>query len=533
MTTLNEHWYSLNEGRAYPIDETASLTADDGSLVNNAVISDMKLRWPAAYGAYAFIGSITVTENLVSVTFLASDTPTATSGFKPLGFALAIKPAVDGKQIAVTAQATGFTGWIVLGSGATVRGKYSAKFSSPAQTRLAAKAARSYTTPALSSIRAGNAADKLTGLVKLRAEDPLFITSEERRIDKVMRKVIVVRMKDTSTTGLVTTSNPDLKTNIFKQYADPCGARPDSYTCPYDPIEFINGVGPDCSGMITIEFKGPVNIATLSSGDNLNNGVVVDCNIGLTDACIPPVLPTSAGVLPGSVKAPVTVVIPPTPVVPPAPLPHESLSVVGGALPFTTQFDSGAGAFTVVSGTWQVLTATSGGTANVFSARSAAQRNIATYTSTDHQTVYRKVTTKFRIRPAAAGARFNAGVIANYKVHPTHSNLRVYYGAYVSYESQSLVLFQFDGTSIIPIKTVFVPNIIIDNWFQLVLTIVPGVTTDKSRLHATVTGVTDVAVTATTGDVEVTGYRPSIGAFGLYADRSVVEFNLFKLEIYP
>ena len=72
MAIRNQHWYSLNEGIAYPVDEAATSVDDAGLRMQNNIITDLHLRWPGGLGHYAFISSLTVTDTLVSVTFLVS-----------------------------------------------------------------------------------------------------------------------------------------------------------------------------------------------------------------------------------------------------------------------------------------------------------------------------------------------------------------------------------------------------------------------------------------------------------------------------
>ena len=109
MAIRNQHWYSINEGISYPVDEKATGVDDAGMLIQNNIITDLYLRWPSTLGAYAFISSISVTKNLVSVTFLSSTT-TAGDEFKPLAVISVARPVTEGRQYALNAQVDGVNG---------------------------------------------------------------------------------------------------------------------------------------------------------------------------------------------------------------------------------------------------------------------------------------------------------------------------------------------------------------------------------------------------------------------------------------
>lgn len=293
MPIRNQHWYSINEGISYPIDETASCVADDGTLVQNNIITDLYLRWPSTLGEYAFISSLTVTESLVSVTFLVS-TALVDGTVRPLAVISVPRAVVEGRQYALSPQVNGISGYIVFGSGASSQTEYRARFLTPAQTRLTARAAKPYAPLAVSGLKANAASNYLSGLVRLRANSPLEVVGEEREIDGVLRNVGVVRLVDTAVETIRSNTITGGTVSVFRQFAGPCGARPDSNTCQKPPIEFINGVGPDCNGRVTLEVRG----FALTARINGECGVSIGATVGLFDACLPPQIPSSAGLLP-------------------------------------------------------------------------------------------------------------------------------------------------------------------------------------------------------------------------------------------
>lgn len=547
MAIRNQHWYSINEGISYPIDETATCIADNGAQVQNNIITDLYLRWSSAQGMYAFVSSITVTNTLVSVTFLTS---TALEGgvLKPLAVISVPRPVTEGRQYALNSQVAGASGWIVFGSGVSSETKYSARFSTPTQTLLTVRAAKPYTPPAVSGIKTNVAANYLTNLVKLRANSPLEIVGEDREIDGVLRTVAVVRLVDTSIETARTDANIGNTVSVFRQFAGPCGARPDSNTCDKAPIEFINAVGPDCNGRITIEVKGFALTAKIAD----ECGVIIDATVGLFDACLPPQLPSSAGLLPSQYVEQNILPPEPPPEPPVTPLSSESLVSVG-ALPYYEGFtDASADMFVAIptSGAWQIVTTTGDDTRPswlsqslsdslsvgdptqyALASTSSALRNITLWQGFDAQTVFRRVTIHTRMRAGISGSKHNTGLVLNYRPSTTTVGLYEYYVVVLSQDTQSIRMYRFNGVQLLSVLgEVFVPGIAVDDWYRIVVTILPGASTDATNISITLSGLTLPGISATIGPVSVLNYRPSTGYFGFYADRAVTEFGYFLLE---
>jgi hypothetical protein len=301
MPIRNVHWVDENESRDYPVDEAASRVADDGKRLRTSVIADLSLRWPLTLGDFAFVSAVAVTDALVTVTIQAAPTANAAGDFAPLAVVTVRRPVQVGKPYALVPQAAGVGGWIAFGSGAE-DAPYAARFSSPAQSRVTPRAARAYRPPPVESVRAAGSDAALTGVVTLKADPPLVIEKAEREIEGVLRDVILLRLSDDAgvegfpvpaaaalITGYKTPSN-------FLAFAGPCAGRPESGTCGTpQPIEFVNAVGPDCDGRITIEFRGCAVLTEVAGA-----GAGLDCAKPLDDACLPAALPTSAGLLPAA-----------------------------------------------------------------------------------------------------------------------------------------------------------------------------------------------------------------------------------------
>ncbi len=269
MTLRNRHWYVENSSRQYPIDERATGRDDADVWAPSNIIVDLQLRFPRSAGDFAFLGSITVTERLVAITIQAASSIDGTPTFVPLAVYTGQLPLETGIHYALEAQYPGAGGWIVFGDG--LDQTYRGRFSTPRQSLLARRAARAYSSPPVTSLGKLHNAVELTGLVQLRALDPLELVKEERDIDGVLRDVAVLRLVQ-----------PTGAENVFSQFAGPCHGRPESDSCGDPaPIEQIGNVQPDCDGKITIQFGGCAEIAALADGC----GVVVDCALALDEAC--------------------------------------------------------------------------------------------------------------------------------------------------------------------------------------------------------------------------------------------------------
>jgi hypothetical protein len=287
MVIRNNDWYNLNSTRHYPLDDNATGDTDTtGSLPSNIIV-DCRMRFPLLAGKFAYIGSINITENLVSVTFLAAQTvaaekdtaaPNIISEFGPLAVVTVVNPT-EYRPYPLEALYPGVGGWIIFGSG--IKEPYHADFTTPEQSFLTPGAARWYRGLPVPSVQKEGVADTLTGLIRLKGSNSVSVTAPAagRVINGVTRRAIVIAVKD----GLGLLSLSDL--------VGPCGQRPESRTCDALPIEYINTVDPDCDGNIDIRFIGTLvttyPYASLSSEALIPTaGLEIDFGLGITDACV-------------------------------------------------------------------------------------------------------------------------------------------------------------------------------------------------------------------------------------------------------
>lgn len=561
MPVRNAHWYSQNEGRSYPLDDTATALADDGYRLPPNILVDMNLRWPSTLGRYAFVTAVSNTPAAVTLTIQAANAPDDTSSFAPLAVLTVRKPIDEGRMYALLPQLAGVAGWVVFGSGADDR-TYRGRFSTPAQGLLALRAARAYRPLPVSSLQAQYAAEKLTGVVTLKATAPLQLTKEERLLGGALRDCVVVRLVDgEGVEGFQTPADTTTQTSVFRQFAGPCAGRPESNTCGCpEPIQFVNAVPPDCNGKLTVEFLGCAQVAQILE----KCGVAVACQFGLVDACLPAQIPSSEGLLPREYY-PANDPVPPEP--PPDPADtgvSDSLSV--GDLPLVACFTGGSVDLTLVTGVWDVTADDTGtdlcpteqgysasvsyslsesdtgvsdsywtvplGTGSL-ETTSAASRSVAILEG-DVQSVFRKATTEVKLLAGPTGAKRNAQMVINYRPHATVDGQFVYFAAEVDYDTQTFRLLRFNGTvfqTVAP-ASVVLPGIQLDKWFKIETTVVPSGIGGDVTITCRLTSVTDPGVTDVSLSATVSNYQPSTGAYGIGTSRALARFAYLKVEQY-
>lgn len=539
MPIRNQHWYNINAGIAYPVDESASAVSDSGDKLPSNLLTDINLRWPRELGDYAFLSSISVSSKLVTATIQVADSLDSTS-FSPLAVISVVLPATQGRMYALRPQVIGVGGWIVFGSGLTDK-TYQGRFSSPRQGLLAPRAARPFRSLPVSSVAVADARSKLTGTVLLRATAPLAINKAQRDIGGILRDCIVVGLRnDAAKADDAATQALGLsRESVFKQFAGPCAGRPESGTCGTpEPIEFINAVGPDCNGRITLQFDGCAEITKV--GDS---AVAVDCSLGLSAACLAKYVPDESGFLPGEY---VPAVIPPF--VPPEVVTPDTSSESSEAfaeLPHLDCFrDGDTNAFSVKTGLWTFVADSSpdspcsivsaslseSDTGMVYATATAAMRNTSVWDGNDTSTVYRKVSTDVKLIRGPAGAKQNAHLVLNYRPHASIPELSVYYTVALDYDEQEFRIGRFNGTTFSQLVPVSVHGLMLDTWYRIEATITPGPTTTQTRISVRVTSVETPGDVDVTINVNVSNYRPSDGLFGLGSDRAVARFGHFLVE---
>ena len=587
MPIRNNHWYNLNEQRYYPLDDTASARSDNGDLLPNSLLSDMRLCWPTEYGRYAFISAAAITPNLITVLIEVTNTLDNSPSTSVLiaGITLPKEEIINGRTYALTAFKSGVGGFIVFG--ADLDQNYSGRFSSPSQSLLTPRAARSSRLPPVPTIKVEDNAVALSGLVKLTAVSPLQLVKETRVINGVeYSNVVVFRLKEEAQTAGVTTTTD----SVFSTFSGLCGKRSGAKTCSDpQPIQFINGVAPDCSGVLTLDFQG----CAVVGRNTKDGGVIVDCSLGLSASCTPAYLPTlSTGKLPS--ESPRVIIIPTRPPTPPV-VPDVSISEVIRTvltLPYCDTFDEmiavgfypmGDSLFDFISEDspgendccvgaltgygcdmsisvsssidYDVSYSLSNSLSNSMShsvsysvatvpiirqieiassyatinPNAQARTNISIWTM-DVQSLYRKYTTDVKITSGQLGSKKNAGIVINYRqVLPSVVNYLV---AILDIDNSTFGIYFFNGLVLAPLVTAGVPKVKVNDWYRISFAIIPNNITQTSvQLSAILTGVTDPTIsTVLSTSISANLWQTDAGNAGVYARRSRSYFSFWRVE---
>lgn len=562
MPIRNQHWYNANEGRAYPLDDTATQLSDAGVRLPSSIIADLNLRWPVTLGRYAFISAVTNAAALVTVTIQAADTIDSAGAFTPLAVLTIPKPITLGRMYAVQAQLAGVGGWVVFGSGCT-EANFRGLFSSPSQSLLTVRAAKAYAPLPVTSLQALNAATALTGVVLLKASQPLEITKEERFIAGANRDCIVIRLIDENNSNAfpvpsdVTAFSEFKPRSLFQDFAGPCAGRPESSTCGCpEPIQFVNAVAPDCDGVLTVELRGCAQVATMPSSD----GIAIGCDFSLDEACVPRPIPASDGMLPSEAD-PVNVPDPPPP---PPPDDDDTVSdsfVFDTGLPYVECFLNANTVLTAVAGKWSFVSddnptgmcATEESFPVSESLSQSVSRSLSTsvlvlpdysyYASVlagrntaifdvDVSSVYRRATTELKIVNVRRGASRNAHLVINYRPHASLPGQYVFFAAEVNYDTQEFRLLRFNGSSFITIAdaSVTAPGIQLDKWYRVTASCRPFDASSTVLITIRLEAITDPGVLDLQLQVNVNNYQPSVGKFGIGTNMANAEFSYLRID---
>lgn len=291
MSNLRPNWYNLNAGRGYPLDDKATGTADDGSRLLSDILVDCHLGYPNTAGRHAFVGALSVTDTLVTVTFLASvTTHTARNLFTPLAAVSLPKPIEPYVHYPVAALYPGTGGFVVFGD---TDENVALRFSTPQQSLLLPRCVYAYNPLPIPSLQKAFADTGLTGVVTLAGEDDVEVVQEPRTVidpatgNTHLIDAIVIRLN----------TRPGNEA-VLARYIGPCGARPESRNCKQPGIEMINTAVPDCQGNIELAFTHITAGALerrLTSLSSAPYGTFFGTSYGLPDVCGTAVVDQFAG----------------------------------------------------------------------------------------------------------------------------------------------------------------------------------------------------------------------------------------------
>lgn len=578
MAIRNNHWYNLNEQRYYPLDDTASATSDAGEILPSTLIADLRLRWPDSYGAYAFVSSAAITPHLITVLIEVAPQRDSNAGSRLIAGVTVLKSSlIPGRAYPLTTFQPGVGGFIVIGAGTDQL--FSGRFSLPSQGLLTPRAARPTRQPPVTTIGLERTADSLSGLVNLVAVAPLTLKREPRMIDGQLQENVIVFSLSQDANELIQTATTE---SVFSQFAGPCGQRVGSKSCSDpQPIQTINGVEPDCDGVLTLDFKGCAVIGR----NTADCGIVVDCYLGLSDSCEPGYLPDlDTGLLPiehaptlippvvtpdPDVPPDVSITIPPVVVLSlpycdtfefsnptefPAGFSVMGTSVMGYAVDgspaadfcctgpppadpstaygcFDASISESAGG-ALIPNPILPLTPISFGTVNT---RALSQTNIALFTL-DVQSLYRTFSTDVKLvsnfnTPGGVRAPLNAGVVVNYRINS--QGLVNYVLAQIDLDIKAFGVYFFNGVNLVSLGTVPLDATWADEWNRIQISVAPNALDyTMVRITAKLTPITRSGYPPLTIHTSLLGYLWGTDAAnsGFYARRSLARFSYWRVE---
>jgi hypothetical protein len=522
----NSGWYSLQSTRPYPLDDLATGTADDGTLLKNDILVDCQLRFPRTLGQYAYVGGVTVTPKLVSVVIMATESPDAASGFAPLGVISLPQPVNRFVHYPLTPMSNGVGGFLVFGDLGEL---FIGRFSTPRQSLLLTRCAAPYAIPPVQTVRKQGRGSGLTGIIDLVAGADIDISLEQRMLDGQNRDAIVLRL-----------AQQVANRNVLQVYLGPCDQRPESKNCDKEGVETINGLGADCNGNFKIHFLG-MKSRVYTTCHPLPDvaGTTLDQSVGIDEVCLPTQEPghftghDHCGTLslssslsePGGPPLMARMETRFRQV--PEPFLESSMGSDESMLPLDIRFSADEkNPLREIIGDFVMETT---GNDTVLVAQSASQRNI---TLLDSRQVDRnsdlRISTVLSI--GRTTSRANGGLVLNYRrPWQTGTGFDSYFMAMLDRHAGKLRLLYWSGAGFIEEHAVVVRDPIrFDDLYRISATI--RLLGNRAALTVQAAGVTQprwAPVSFTTG---LARYLPADGQFGLGTDRSLARFHNLLFE---
>ena len=249
----NVEWLDHNGNRNYPLEDLATKTDVTGKRMEFDLLADLNIWFPNTYGKCAFITGMTITPGLLTLTIgVLSDRPyqtAVTPSFVPLAVVSVAKPIQPGLNYPMRAFKPGVGGWVSFNLAADDAEPANYQFTDPKATTILPRLARAYPIDGVTSVGKFGYSTELTGIINLVSSTPdrLIVEKRVENIDGIDRTAVVFRLND------VESGN-----EIYSQFTGPCGGVAESNSCPSPGIFSINGVTPDCSGVLTIHLKETV-----------------------------------------------------------------------------------------------------------------------------------------------------------------------------------------------------------------------------------------------------------------------------------
>lgn len=537
MPIRNQNWYDLQATRRYPLDESSTGVDDAGAFIRDSILVDCHIRFPDTLGLYAYIQGITVAPALVTIVFGVGNHPEDTNG--PTIAALSLsRTAAQNVNHELTPLQPGVAGWAVLGPGITE--EFTGRYTTPQQTLLSTRCARSYRPLPVTSLGKLNIATSLQGIVTLTGQAPVTARAETVVVDGQNVDAIVFRLE-----GELQTFNP------LEQFQGPCGQRPESGTCPKPPIETINGISPDCDGNINIVLDGFDAYPYVNCG-----GVDVISNTGLSEACATGE-PKSRRVVQDKCYPSQSLSTgddlywnPPTPPLPPVIISSESLPAAGwpetcATLPVCRDFTTGdADDFVTKEGLFVFEAQEAPGACGlddvpgdnsvtlteqfIYAAANIVGKNMALFKNCASDWALDKLISA-ELAIGADGLLRNGGIVFNYlRGNPGLRIPTTYLVAQINFNPNRLQLVRWNGTRFVVEYTSNFETYV-DRWYKLSVRPISAGSVVVVQVSAAAMD-DSVAPVSFSVPMSMASYGEPIGQAGLFSDRAYTYFNKFTIE---
>jgi hypothetical protein len=239
-------WIDANSNRRYPLDDRSFGSDDAGQSLPLNLLADMNVWFPDSLGKGLYVSAVTIGVAVITVALAAhpqrpgqgSDPVT----FVPVGTVTVVKPVVSGKNYPIDPAQDGIGGWLAFGQGVNDIPAGSWRFSHPAASGVLPRLARAYPPPGVTTIGKFGTSTRLTGVVNLASSttDLLIVEKSTVMLGITPHEAIVVRL-NTQGAGR----------DVLGKFPGRNGS-PINGTCQRKPITSINGVKPDCNGVLTL-----------------------------------------------------------------------------------------------------------------------------------------------------------------------------------------------------------------------------------------------------------------------------------------
>jgi hypothetical protein len=267
MKTITKEFLNENAYRNYPIDDAATMEPYSGTELQrvNSLLIDMSICIPKSVAACVFVSSISVTENLVTMTLMGSNTnpfavdaPATTSyaqeysllGAVVLAHVQAVRSnSLPGAVVPIVPVEDGVGGWVVFGPGVLTTGSW--HFANPAAAMVSDRCVTRLSYDGIFSIGVQGFETTLDGAVSLQGQQGIEVV-------KTGASDLEIRFAGSG----------DTVRRLLSEFVGSCGGRPETGNCGGNPIRRINGILPEGPAReIVIALDKPMYATIQGNGD--------------------------------------------------------------------------------------------------------------------------------------------------------------------------------------------------------------------------------------------------------------------------